>query len=391
MAGKNIHTLFSILITLIFLFDIIISVLYYGSTAIRTNLEYRDQLKKYFKGWFIFDLIAVLPYGLMFDSIPLDLIRMVKVVKVVQLMYTWNHRYFGYSTQLMLSYFIYWLIIYIHWISCGWLAVLGTDSGSSPMINYINSLYWTVTTMTTVGYGDITPVNTAQRLYAVFTMISGFGIFGYFIGNVVSILSRKDPARTHYLENIEKLTVSTRHRKLPFNLQQRVYDYYTYKWKKRLGYDESDFLDGLPDGLRREVAIHFKKDAIASIPIFKEADKDFIEEISLYLKPTVFTPGDRVFKTGDEARNIYFVITGELNVYSKNRTKLLMTLKSGDYFGEIAIILDKPRSATVIAKTYCDLYTLSKSAYEKVVVKFPAISKQIKKQVKLRKKRDKMI
>ena len=89
----------------------------------------------------------------------------------------------------------------------------------------------------------------------------------------------------------------------------------SYKWKKRLGYDESDFLDGLPDGLRREVAMHFKKDAIASIPIFKDADKEFIEEISLYLKPTVFTPGDRVFKAGDEAKNIYFVISGELNVY----------------------------------------------------------------------------
>jgi len=285
IAGKQLYTLISLLLTLIFFFDIIICFLNPRSGGLRSNHDTWPRILKYLKGWFIFDLIAVLPYGLLFDSIPLDLIRMIKVVKVGQLMYTWNHRYFGYSTHLMLSYFIYWLIIYIHWISCGWLAVLGIDNAFSPVINYINSLYWTVTTMTTVGYGDITPGNTPQRLFAVFTMISGFGLFGYFIGNVVSILSRKDPARTHYLENIEKLSVSTKHRKLPFKLQQRIYDYYSYKWKKRLGYDESDFLDGLPDGLRTEVAMHFKKDAIANIPLFKDADKEF---------NVFFSPGDRV-------------------------------------------------------------------------------------------------
>ena len=137
--------------------------------------------------------------------------------------------------------------------------------------------------------------------------------------------------------------------------------------------------------------MHLKKDAIENIPLFKDADKEFIEEISLYLKPIVLTPGDRVFKAGDEPRYIYFVISGELNVYTRYRTKLLMTLKSGDYFGEIAIILGKSRTATVIAKSYCDLYTLSQSAYEKVVVKYSDISKQIKKQVKFRKKRDKLI
>lgn len=222
-------------------------------------------------------------------------------------------------------------------------------------------------------------------------MISGFAFFGYFIGNVVSILTRKDPARSHYLENIEKLSVTTKYRKLPFDLQQRIFDYYSYKWKKRLGFDESDFLNGLPEGLQMKVALHLKKNAITHIPLFKNATKDFIEEISLHLKPSVLTPGDRIFRAGDDAINMYFVIHGDLEVYSKDKTRQLTTISKGDFFGEIALFLNEPRTATVIAKTYCDLYILSKSAFEQVIVKYPEIAKQIEEEINIKKERDKLL
>ena len=47
---------------------------------------------------------------------------------------------------------------------------------------YIASLYWTVTTVTTVGYGDITPTAPAERVYAIICMVVGTGVFGYVIG-----------------------------------------------------------------------------------------------------------------------------------------------------------------------------------------------------------------
>ena len=55
------------------------------------------------------------------------------------------------------------------------------DELSSP---YVASLYWTYTTITTVGYGDLTPKATAERLYATFIMIIGTGLFGYILASV---------------------------------------------------------------------------------------------------------------------------------------------------------------------------------------------------------------
>ena len=54
---------------------------------------------------------------------------------------------------------------------------------------YVASLYWTYTTITTVGYGDLTPKATAERIYATIIMIIGTGIFGYILASVTAILT----------------------------------------------------------------------------------------------------------------------------------------------------------------------------------------------------------
>ena len=84
-----------------------------------------------------------------------------------------------------------------------------------------------------------------------------------------------------------------------------------------MGYDESDFLKGLPQSLQSEVSLHLKKEIIEKIPLFKDADPNFVKEISLHLKPVVLIPGDCVFVEGDVGNEMYFVVKGELEVLNK--------------------------------------------------------------------------
>lgn len=57
---------------------------------------------------------------------------------------------------------------------------------------YVASLYYILTTVTTVGYGDITPVNTGERVYAIFLTVVGGAIYGYIIASMASIVSSLD-------------------------------------------------------------------------------------------------------------------------------------------------------------------------------------------------------
>ena len=101
----------------------------------------------------------------------------------------------------------------------------------------------------------------------------------------------------------------------------------------------------------------------------------------------MLTPGDCVFNEGDAGKEMYFVVKGELEVLTKEG-KQLAVLKDGDFFGEIAIFGNKPRTATVKSLTYCDIYSLNKNAFDYVVSKYEDILSQIESKAKIREEKD---
>ena len=126
-----------------------------------------------------------------------------------------------------------------------------------------------------------------------------------------------------------------------------------------MGYDESAFLQSLPKSLRNITAIELKMDFIEDIPLFKNAGKKFLSEIALKLQLIVCTPGSFIFKFGDHGKDMYFLVNGEVEVLNE-KEEVIATLDDGDFFGEIALFEHKPRTASVKAITYCNLYRLKR-------------------------------
>ena len=72
-----------------------------------------------------------------------------------------------------------------------WLNTKGIHD-SSWELRYLYSIYWSLTTMVTVGYGDITPQNAVETFFTVFTILSGSMVFGYCLNRIGSLLTRID-------------------------------------------------------------------------------------------------------------------------------------------------------------------------------------------------------
>ncbi len=341
----------------------------------------------FFGGWFIVDLLAAIPFGVLFGQGTFQLIRLIKLARGAQFIRSIQQAEVRLSILLSLVSFVFWAALLVHWLSCGWLSVFGMDPEASDTTNYISSLYWTITTLTAVGYGDIVPFTNPQRLYAILVQISGIAVFGYLIGEVVSIISKLDAAKVRYAEQVELLSTALKRRGLSKDLQRRILDYYTYLRDEDTAYDESTFLKTLPEGLRTDVALDLKKGFIESIPLFREADDKFIIEVALKLESLIATPGEYIFKAGDPGDALYFVIRGSLNVYDKSEDKVLTILKPGDFFGEIAIFKRIPRSATVKAKDYCQLYKLKRKIFKTVMKEYPDLAKQIEEKARTREER----
>jgi voltage-gated potassium channel len=249
---------------------------------------------------------------------------------------------------------------------------------------YLHALYWCVATLTTVGYGDITPVTNAEIFYAMLVMVLGVAMYGYLIGHIANILANINPARARYQESMQKLTAFMSYRGIPDRLRRRIRDYHTYIWGQRLGYDESTILDGLPPSLLTEVSLFLKRDIIHKVPFFKEANDDLIREIALEMRPLVFMPGDIVFREGDQGKGMYFISRGRLEVLSGDGKQVLAVLSDGDIFGETALLRGQPRNASVRAVGYCDLYTLDKHSFDRILTDYPEFAAHLEAMTRVR-------
>lgn len=372
---------------IIFLLDFIFSMIKYMYHQNEFIFEQGSGLKKYLSTWFWIDIIPLIPMFFFSNGSLIAFLRFVKLFKIINLMRLYKNREIRLAGTLMFLYFAFWFVQIAHWLACGWLYFRGIDSHLSLAENYVKALYWTITTVTTIGYGDIVPNNIQQTIYVMCVEIVGVAFYGFVIGNIANILIRKDPSKLHYHNNLDNLSSLVHLRKIPSELQSKIRDYYTYIYYQKFGYDEVNFIKQLPQSLADEVSYHIKKELISVIPLFKNSSEEFIKEISKHLKPLVVIPNSFVFKEGDYAEEMYFIVSGNLSVLIDNATKEIAVLKDGDFFGEIAIFENITRTASVKANTYCDLYILKKHQYDEVAKKFPAIANEIKKEAKIRKEK----
>jgi voltage-gated potassium channel len=266
----------------------------------------------------------------------------------------------------------------INLLACGWSWLGSGSAGPSPdrEMNYVRAAYWTITTLATVGYGDITPETKAQMVYASLTMLVGIGFFGYVLGNIASLLVRLDAAREAHLETLSRVDSFMRGNAMPARLRSRVREYYRYVWKSHQGHDVNAILEDLPPKLRADVSLFLNAEMIENVPILKGADRRLLEELVIELKPRVIIPGEEFFCAGDPGDGMYFILHGAVEIVAADGT-VLATLGPGSFFGEAALVAARPRNAAARAVGYGDVFFLKREAFERVLSHHPDFREQV--------------
>ncbi len=385
-------TYFSILVECGLVYALFTDIVIKFSTPIKVNREYVLDRKliavNYFKSYFFLDFISAIPFYLLFHIFSssgeittslgvISLLRMLRVFRLIDFVKKLQDPRIFNHPLLRFGFFLFWILLFAHWVACGWL-LLGTNfTKDEKWLSYLKSLYWTITTLTTVGYGDFIPHTTSQMVYTIIIMMLGAGVYGYVIGNVAGLITNVNEAKTNYLRRIDNINTFFRFRKIPLHLQEKVLDYQGYLWESRLGYDENVVLENLPYSLKVEISMFLNRGIIQKVPLFKNASEDFIREIASALCPVVFTPGDYIIRKGEVANVMYFINRGFVDIVSDDSTQIFKRLHEGDFFGEMALVLSMPRASNIRASGYCDLYALSKESLENVIYYHPEFKQQL--------------
>ncbi len=339
---------------------------------------------RYLKTWFFFDFIAAFPFELVAQKIfginlsthpylflLFGITRIVKVVRVPAILHRLNLAFKPAPGVLRLVLLGFWISIVAHWCAVGWLYMDELDSAKTGWDEYVKALYWSVMTLATVGYGDVLPVTTNQRIYVILVMMLGAAVYATVIGNIASILGNLDLVRTAQLKRMSQVDSYLRARNLPYLIRRKIRDYYMYIMERGFGENEKELLSDLPLSLQREVRIHLHRELLEKVPFLKGAEATLVTTLVFSLKHHIFLPGDIIFRKGDIGHNLYILSEGKVEILSKNDAEVIATLSEGQFFGELALVTEEPRSATVRSVGISELYTLSKEDFLKALNLYP--------------------
>jgi len=112
---------------------------------------------------------------------------------------------------------------------------------------------------------------------------------------------------------------------------------------------------------------------LRSFPLFQTADERFLTQIGLHLKPQLYQPHDTILSEGETGKAMYWLVRGAVRVTSRDQESTYAELRPGAFFGEIGILMDIPRTATIIATMRSLVVRLNKEDLIKELPGFPDV------------------
>jgi voltage-gated potassium channel len=181
------------------------------------------------------------------------------------------------------------------------------------------AMWWGIVTLTTVGYGDVTPVTVWGRIAGGLTAVMGLCMFAIPVGIIASA----------FIEAVRR----------------------------------REFVDTW--------------NLVAKVPLFRTLDAARIAAVASVLESRRAERGERLIRKDDHADSMYFIVSGEVEVDQENNAPK-GRLGAGDFFGEIALIADRTRTATITTLSVCRLLVLHKDDFEGFMETHPDLKEAVR-------------
>ncbi|XP_033608391.1 potassium/sodium hyperpolarization-activated cyclic nucleotide-gated channel 2 isoform X4 [Cryptotermes secundus] len=269
-----------------------------------------------------------------------------------------------------------------HWSGCLQFLVpmlQGFPPNSWVAINELQEAFWleqyswalfkAMSHMLCIGYGRFPPQSLTDMWLTMLSMISGATCYALFLGHATNLIQSLDSSRRQYREKVKQVEEYMAYRKLPREMRQRITEYFEHRYQGKF-FDEEVILGELSEKLREDVINYNCRSLVASVPFFANADTNFVSDVVTKLRYEVFQPGDIIIKEGTIGTKMYFIQEGIVDIVMANG-EVATSLSDGSYFGEICLLTNARRVASVRAETYCNLFSLSVEHFNVVLDQYP--------------------
>eukprot|EP01047_Picozoa_sp_COSAG01_P005134 COSAG01_NODE_173_length_23099_cov_37.564783_6_plen_430_part_00 len=247
----------------------------------------------------------------------------------------------------------------------GWLDSVGLSQDDAVSDKYLWSFYWSITVLSTVGYGDVTAHSTYERLFSVFVTLVGCMGFSALSSLLTSMSMKATLSDERVNQRMQEVQEFFTAKKVNQELQGKI----RLTMKRAFtaqALDERQIMEQLPQNLQQELQEELKKneeEKISNIRLFdlvrETKDTKLIRTMMEYLQPLAFKSRDKIYCVNERAYEVYVVLQGEVNLHSPH-SHYTFTIEQGEYFGEREMFLrqnsnsDPTINVTESARCYCD-------------------------------------
>eukprot|EP00834_Sanchytrium_tribonematis_P005479 NODE_334_length_9322_cov_0.874458.p1 type:complete len:538 gc:universal NODE_334_length_9322_cov_0.874458:3525-5138(+) len=233
--------------------------------------------------------------------------------------------------------------------------------------------YFVTYSIGTVGFGDIYPMVATERIFCCVLMMLGNLVVGYTTAIVTSDLANAKQRFIAIHERFLSLMNYLLDGKVSNSIIFKCIEFYNEYWRRNRGIDFDTLLNELPHAYRTDILFCANVDALKKVSIFEGFSNTFYRAIASRMKPKFFLPGDIIFYQGDIGHEMYTIVHGEVEVCNGDCSKVFDTMGPGKGFGEIALIVDTNRTASIRAKSYVDVYYLKDEDLTHTMQFFPEL------------------
>ena len=382
ITSINFDNLSNIFIDALFIVDLIINFFkaYYNfdeQLITKTNQIFCH----YIKGYFIIDLISAIPYYSIIKFIALnrymkyginpscsqyfnhqinDIFQVIEVLKLLKVIkcISKNNIVTHYLLSILntLSFFENWsylifnislFFLLLHLTACihifisstaypNWIIIKNLNMSSFPTV-YLSSIYFLITTVTSVGYGDITGNTFTEFCFQIVILLVGIIAYSWLISSLSNYVKENNSQNEIFSKKVNMLNeILLEHPNMPKELYDKIYlhlEYINLRHKK----DKSSLIDSLPHTVKKSLLYEMYRPIIDNFNFFKNfKNSEFINKVISKLKPIIGVKNDILLEQGEIIEETFFVKQGRLSLEVKIDTnrpeKSVQKLLNEEYF-----------------------------------------------------------
>ncbi|KAL9185630.1 hypothetical protein ACHAXT_003407 [Thalassiosira profunda] len=413
---------------------------------INFNLAYYDErdrivfdrwaiAKHYLRGMFVVDLIGVFPFYLVTLQATgnlgeendltqyLSFLRLLKLVRLHRVhvflsIIQYSRKLSLLTLTLMRNFGV--VLVWTHVWACV-MFFIAHESAFDPDNNwlgdlvpelngferYVTSLYWSVVTFTTVGYGDYSPVNSAEQIAGMAYMLLNVIITSWMIGSITLLIVKKDEKTGVYREALQVLHKYSALHNFDQTMTKRL------RTQLKLDFDNKEIADEkvlefFPTGVRRKILRRLYLPSLLKTRLMKDTRQQFVDSFLSLCSVEIFSPGEELLLRGNVSSDLYLLLEGTVEVSLSSSTDGVLgdadasdkefgmsvaptsfadesefdksvrngsaggrRIKSGDFINELGFFTESPQPDTIKTRSVCKVLTMSKSHYREIAADHP--------------------